>query len=209
MRMLYTGLGTNALGGIALDPGHGDLYWARTDGRLQRGSLDGHRLPETVLAGAALGGSPTGLALQRASGTLVWIAAADLTVRRAGRAGQDARVVAKATAPTALEVENAAVPEVGRVSVMSVTATSARLSAVVTAEGDAPLTARGVVVAPRGSEAPAIGMAGAAVATASPALGAFTVDLAGLPPHKAYVARAFATNVYGTAYGPAEAFAIP
>jgi hypothetical protein len=104
-QVLYTGLGTNALDGLGLDVAHGDLYWVRADQMLQRGALDGSRKPETVLTGAALGRSPTALGVHAASGQVFWISAGDLTVRRALFSGGGARVVFRATAPTALAVE--------------------------------------------------------------------------------------------------------
>lgn len=206
MEVLYTELGTNALAGIGLDVAHGDLYWVRSDDMLQRGGLDGKRKPETVLTGAAVGRSPTGLGVHAASGQVLWISAGDLTVRRALLSGGDARVVFRATAPTALAVENADLPRAGPLVALGVTSTSARLSAVVSAEGDAPLSARGVVVAPPGAVPPAIGAAGAVVVNAPAGLGSFSVEASGLVPGAAYAARAFATNVFGTGYGPVETF---
>ena len=203
---LYTDLGTNALAGFGLDVAHGDLYWVRSDDMLQRGALDGKRKPETVLIGAAVGRSPTGLGVQAASGQILWISAGDLTVRRALLSGADARVVFRATAPTALAVENSDVPRAGPLSTLGVTAMSARLSAEVAAEGDAPLSARGVVLAPPGAAPPAIGAAGVVVLNAPGGLGSFSVEAAGLVPGAAYAARAFATNVFGTGYGPVETF---
>jgi hypothetical protein len=205
-QLLYTGLGTNALAGLGLDVAHRDLYWIRADDVLQRGALDGKRKPETVLTGAAVGRSPTGLGVQAASGQILWISAGDLTVRRALLSGGDARIVFRATSPTALAVENSDAPRAGPLSTLGVTATSARLSADVSAEGDAPLSARGVVLAPPGAAPPAIGAAGAVVVNAPGGLGSFSVEASGLVPGAAYAARAFATNVFGTGYGPVETF---
>jgi hypothetical protein len=103
VQQLYTGLGTNVLGGLGLDLPRNELYWARSDGLLERGALDGSRKPETVLKGAAVGYA-TALGVHRPSGQVFWISAEDLTVRRLLRTGQTG-VVFKATGPSGLDVE--------------------------------------------------------------------------------------------------------
>ena len=87
-------------------------------------------------------------------------------------------------------------------NVTTITAVSAIGGGNVIAEGDAPVTARGVCW----STAPNPTTADHTTANGSGA-GAFTGVLTGLTPSTTYYVRAYATNLYGTAYGGQIQFA--
>lgn len=92
-------------------------------------------------------------------------------------------------------------PTVATGDVDAVLTTTAEVEGEVTFDGGRPVTARGVCVntvgAPTTDDRCADGGAG---------LGPFTVQLAGLTPETAYVARAYAVNDQGTAYGEEASF---
>ena len=95
------------------------------------------------------------------------------------------------TTPAAL------LPTIKTVYPTKVTRTAAQLGLEVTAEGGAPVTAKGICwgtsANPTVADAKLEGSAG---------MGAFTSTLTGLTANTTYYARAYATNVAGTVYGP-------
>ena len=82
--------------------------------------------------------------------------------------------------------------------------TTATLAGVVSSDGGAAVTARGIVYGSAAS--PVIGGGGVTNATASGTTGAFAVNLSGLSLNTTYHYRAYATNSIGTTYGIDQTF---
>ena len=77
----------------------------------------------------------------------------------------------------------------------------------VTEDGDADVTARGIVYSSTAN--PAIGGTNTIQVASGSGLGAFTVSLTQLAPGFTYHARAYAINSAGTAYGADVEFDVP
>lgn len=92
-------------------------------------------------------------------------------------------------------------PTVTTGSASEITSASAEVSGNVTSDGGGTVTARGVAwgTDPSPSTADATVSAGSGT-------GPFQVEIAGLDPVTTYYARAYATNVQGTSYGPEVSF---
>jgi uncharacterized protein (TIGR02145 family) len=96
------------------------------------------------------------------------------------------------------------IPSVSTTTVSNVTATSATTGGVITLNGGAPVTARGVAYGT--SSNPTISGFATNDGTGT---GIFTSNLTGLTPLATYYVRAYATNSVGTAYGNVVPFTTP
>ena len=98
-------------------------------------------------------------------------------------------------------VTRQAPPTVTTPTSTAVTATSATLGGDVASDGNATVTARGVVYAVTSTNSnPQLGGTGVSSATTSGTTGVFTVNVSSLTPETAYSFAAYATNSQGTGY---------
>jgi hypothetical protein len=102
--------------------------------------------------------------------------------------------------------EKAAVlPIVTTADVTNVTQMTAKGGGEVTSDGNADITARGLVWS--NSPTPEIGTANSSADGTG--TGAFTSNITGLGPNTTYYVRAYATNEAGTGYGAEKTFTTP
>ena len=98
-------------------------------------------------------------------------------------------------------------PTVTSPTATAVTGTSATLGGNVTADGNATITARGVVVSTTANNPnPIIGQTGVTTFTTTGTTGVFTLSATGLANGTQYTYRAYATNSVGTSYTAATTF---
>ena len=96
-------------------------------------------------------------------------------------------------------------PTLTTTAASAITATTATLGGNVTADGGAPVTARGVVVSST-TTTPIIGGVGVSNLSGGTGLGAFAIAVSGFAPGTTYYIRAYATNSSGTCYGAILSF---
>ena len=98
-------------------------------------------------------------------------------------------------------------PTVTTATWASLTSATATLGGNVTSDGNAAITARGVVYAPSASNNnPQLGGTGVVNVTDTGTTGVFAVNVTGLTPNTAYTYAAYATNSVGTSYSGTGTF---
>jgi titin len=124
------------------------------------------------------------------------------------RAVNAAGAGAASTSVSVTPVASVVLPTVTAPTSVSVTASSATLGGMVTADGGAPVTERGVVVALTSSGVtPILGGAGVMQLAATVAgTGSYSLVATGLASSASYSFRAYASNSAGTAYSSAATF---
>ncbi len=124
-------------------------------------------------------------------------------ITASGAAGSDYTISYVAGALTVTPIS----PTVVAPTVANLTINSVTLGGNVTSDGDAPITARGIVYALSSlNNNPQINGASVTVVLASGGTGAFSVDVGSLPTGKSYSFVAYASNSVGTTYTNVGAF---
>ncbi len=106
-----------------------------------------------------------------------------------------------------LVITRQAPPTVSSPTIAAVTGTSATLGGNVSSDGNATITARGIVLSPTTTNSnPQIGGTGVVNVTGTGTTGVFTVNASSLTPATTYSFAAYATNSQGTSYSTTGTF---